>query len=286
MGRHESSEANTRLSERIQKVEDKFQTAGKSAKDQALNLLQGAAPAKPQANTCAAGEGHCTKTAFGYAGAVKSCDCKISGGFCSPFALTTHWAFFAELWIWNFWKVNCEDFITPGDSSSASSFLEVERKPVRHSKKHAGLSKAHHMLEKQDVSLMLEREEEEEKKAYWFDWFKNPKVKDNMPEMTCAAWDSWTSFHMGYWLKWKWNMVLDCLYMNGETAQCPWTKAIADYFAFEIKSTVGFGEISWGSTGGADDYDFCTNPSIAVEEARLKAFDSLWFLDLVLDAFS
>jgi len=81
-------------------------------------------------------------------------------------------------------------------------------------------------------------------------------------------------------------MVLDCLYMNGETAQCPWTKAIADYFAFEIKSTVGFGEISWGSTGGADDYDFCTNPSIAVEEARLKAFDSLWFLDLVLDAFS
>jgi len=173
--RRESSEATKNMSEKIAKMEDELQKR-KSATDHGLNLIQAAD------TTCAAGEVHCPKAAFGYAGAVKSCDCKISGGFCSPFALTTHWAFFAELWIWNFWKVNCEDFITPGDSSSASSFLEVERKPVRHSKKHAGLSKAHHMVEKQDVSLMLEREEEEEKKAYWFDWFKNPKVKDNMPD--------------------------------------------------------------------------------------------------------
>merc|ERR1719247_1971259 len=92
--RRESSEAKNKLAGRVHELEEKLQKAKQgSRKHHITNLMQ----AGDATQACPAGSGHCPVAAFGFAGTLCTDDCKISSGFCSPFALSTHWGFYAEL---------------------------------------------------------------------------------------------------------------------------------------------------------------------------------------------
>lgn len=275
--KRESAEESQKLTAKVHLLEDQLATVvNSSPKDHHLNLLQGLKPVA-DAPACSATDsnvGHCPHASGGF-NAQLACaeECKSPaalGPMCSVGALTNFWPFYAEMWIWNFWQTNCESFMTPADADDDddASFLEIERvTPTQ-------------VLEKLEQGVVV---------GYWGPWF-HPKVKENMPGMQCTAFQKWTDFQMEYWLEIFWERFLDCHYMNGNTANCPWTKQVTKYWAWQIKSTAGFGDISFASFGDGGGYSICNEPADAtaattVMENRMKVYHGLWFLDQVLSSF-